>query len=104
LVQIPPDGIFRMPRTQPAAAEPRENGAGAAATGKHRLTREEMAAVIGQRIRPGAVVNLGIGIPTLASNFVRDEDDVTFTSENGVIGYSKLAAPGEGDPDVRNAG
>ncbi|MDO9443822.1 MAG: CoA-transferase [Dehalococcoidia bacterium] len=33
-----------------------------------------------------------------------EEDDITFTSENGVIGYGRLATPEEGDPDVWNAG
>ncbi len=63
-----------------------------------------MAAVIGRRLRPGSVVNLGIGIPTLASGYTREEDDILFTSENGVIGYGRVATPEEGDPDVWNAG
>ena len=63
-----------------------------------------MAAVIGQRIQPGWIANLGIGIPTFASNYVDPKDHVTFTSENGVIGYSRLAEAGEGDPDIVNAG
>lgn len=68
------------------------------------LTRDQMGAVLAQRIQPGWIVNLGIGIPVLASNFLRPEDDVTLTSENGVIGYGGLAAEGEEDPDIVNAG
>jgi 3-oxoacid CoA-transferase B subunit len=102
MVQIPADGVFRMPRPEQAAAEPREEAGGE--NGKHRLTREEIAHVIGQRMRPGYIANLGIGIPTMASSFVRPEDDITFTSENGVIGYGRLAKADEADPDIRNAG
>ena len=49
-------------------------------------------------------VNLGVGIPTLASSYVRPDADITLTSENGVIGYGKIATPEEADPDVWNAG
>ena len=102
MVQIPSDGVFRLAGQQQAAAAStasEEDG-----NGRHRLSRDEIAHVIGQRLQPGAIVNLGIGIPTLASGYVRPEDDVTFTSENGVIGYGRLASPDEGDPDIRNAG
>ena len=68
------------------------------------LTRDQMGAVLAQRIEPGWIVNLGIGIPILASNFLRPEDDITLTSENGVIGYGGLAAEGQEDPDLVNAG
>lgn len=102
LVQIPPDGVFRLAGQQPAAAT--EEADITAAGAKRRLSRDDIARVIGQRLRPGAVVNLGIGIPTLASSYVRPEDNITFTSENGVIGYGRLATPDEGDPDIRNAG
>ncbi len=101
LVQIPSDGIVRATGQQAAAAEPATDAPSGA---RRPLSREEIASVIGRRLRPGSVANLGIGIPTLASSYVRPEDDVTLTSENGVIGYGGLAAPGEGDPDIRNAG
>lgn len=105
LVPIRPHGMLRTERVQqapaPAAAAEASDGASA---GKRRLSREQMAAVIAQRLQPGWLVNLGIGIPTLASNHVTADRDVTFSSENGVIGYSRLAGPGEGDPDIVNAG
>ena len=47
----------------------------------------------GARLRPGWVVNLGVGMPTLASSHVRPEDDIIFTSENGVIGYGRSRPP-----------
>jgi 3-oxoacid CoA-transferase len=103
MVQIPADGIFRVERARPAVVETSDDGKDAE-NGKRRLTREQIAAVIGRRFRPGSVVNLGIGIPTLASSYTREEDDITLTSENGVIGYGKIATPEEADPDVWNAG
>ncbi|MDA1240246.1 MAG: 3-oxoacid CoA-transferase [Chloroflexi bacterium] len=101
MVQIPPDGILRPIRPPAPAVEAREEHAGG---GKRRLNREQMAAAIGRHFRAGSTVNLGIGIPTLASGYTRDEDDITFTSENGVIGYGRIATPEEADPDVWNAG
>ncbi|MDA0301318.1 MAG: 3-oxoacid CoA-transferase [Chloroflexi bacterium] len=101
LVQIGPDDVLRLDRPAVAVSAPERAEAG---TGKRRLTREDMAAVIAQRLQSGWLVNLGIGIPTLASNFVQQDRGVVFTSENGVIGYSGLAGPDEADPDVVNAG
>ncbi len=71
---------------------------------KQPLTRDQMGAVLAQHVGTGWIVNLGIGIPTLASNFFTDEQDITLTSENGVIGYGGLAAEGQEDPDLVNAG
>ncbi|MEX2446454.1 MAG: 3-oxoacid CoA-transferase [Dehalococcoidia bacterium] len=101
IVQIPADGVLRVARPfPPVAAE--EVGAGSDV--KRRLTREEMAAVIARRLQPGWLVNLGIGIPTSASSYVSADSGVTFTSENGVIGYGWLASPEEADLDIVNAG
>jgi 3-oxoacid CoA-transferase B subunit len=83
---------------------PASGSAAGSAGVEGRLSREQMAAVIAQRLEPGWVVNLGIGIPTLASSFLRPEDGVVLSSENGVVGYGALAAEGEADPDVVNAG
>lgn len=80
------------------------SGAPGSASVAGRLSREQMAAVIARRLEPGWVVNLGIGIPTLASSFLRPQDGVLLTSENGVVGYGALAAEGEADPDIVNAG
>ncbi len=71
---------------------------------KQPLNRDQIAAAIAQRIEHGSMVNLGVGMPTLVSNFVRAEQEVVFSSENGVIGYSALAAEGEEDRNVVNAG
>ncbi len=73
-------------------------------TDKQPLSREQITAVIAQRIELGWMVNLGVGMPTLVSNFVRPEQEVVFSSENGVVGYSALATEGEEDRNVVNAG
>ena len=70
---------------------------------KQPLTRDQMAAVLAQHIGTGWIVNLGIGIPTLASNFLLPEQEIVLHSENGVIGYGRLAGDGEEDPDTLNA-
>lgn len=67
------------------------------------LTRDQMAAVLAQHLGHGWIVNLGIGIPTGVSDFVTPEQEIVFTSENGVIGYGRLAGEGEEDPYTVNA-
>jgi 3-oxoacid CoA-transferase len=103
LVQIPADGIFTIERARPPVADASDEGNTKQAD-KRRLSREEIGAVIGRRLRPGSVVNLGVGMPTLVSSYVSEEDDILLTSENGVIGYGKIATPEEADRDVWNAG
>jgi 3-oxoadipate CoA-transferase beta subunit len=71
---------------------------------KQPLTRDQIAEVIARRLPKGWLVNLGVGMPTMVANFVVPEQELIFTSENGVIGYSGLAPEGQEDPDVVNAG
>lgn len=61
-----------------------------------------MAARLAQEFQNGWLVNLGIGIPTLCSNYVTEE--VTLHAENGVIGYGSLKPKGEEDLHMVNAG
>lgn len=70
---------------------------------RRRLTRDQMAAVLAQHLGDGWIVNLGIGIPTGVSNFLRPEQQIMLTSENGVVGYGRVAGEGEEDPDTVNA-
>lgn len=70
-----------------------------------RLERETMALRVAKEFQDGYIVNLGIGIPTLASNFVPEDKTVLFHSENGMIGYGPIAEePGDYDVDLINAG
>ena len=55
---------------------------------------------LAMEFQDGWVVNLGIGIPTLCSNFDFGDKEIIFHSENGVIGYGPLAAPGA-DPNAQ---
>lgn len=72
--------------------------------GKERLHREIVAMRVARELRDGDVVNLGIGIPTLCSQFVPEGRSVVYHSESGVLGYGPMAEPGEEDIDLINAG
>ncbi len=67
------------------------------------LTPELMAYKASTLLRPGEHVNLGLGLPTLISNFIGAEHDVTLHAENGILGYGPLAAEGEEDLHLYNA-
>jgi 3-oxoadipate CoA-transferase beta subunit len=69
-----------------------------------RWSREQMAARVARDIPEGAVVNLGIGLPTLVANHLPRDREVILHSENGVIGMGPAPAPGEEDYDLINAG
>ena len=49
-------------------------------------TRDQMAARAAKELKDGFYVNLGIGIPTLVSNYVPENVDITLQSENGMPG------------------
>lgn len=66
--------------------------------------RHQMAQRIAQEIQDGFVVNLGIGIPTLVSNYIADFKDVLLQSENGLLGIGAFPLQGEEDADLINAG
>ena len=69
-----------------------------------RWTRDEMARHVAQDIADGAVVNLGIGLPTLVANHLPPGREIMMHSENGVIGMGPAPAPGSEDYDLINAG
>jgi len=70
---------------------------------KEKLDRQVMALRVAKEFQDGNVINLGIGIPTLASNFVPAGREVMFQSENGMLGYGEITAAGEGNLDLVNA-
>jgi 3-oxoacid CoA-transferase subunit B len=68
------------------------------------LDKNQIAKRIAQEVKNNYFVNLGIGIPTLVANYVREDIAVEFQSENGVLGMGPFPFEGEEDPDVINAG
>lgn len=68
------------------------------------LDKNGIAQRIAKEIKDGFYVNLGIGIPTLVANFVRDDIQVEFQSENGILGMGPFPFEGEEDADLINAG
>ena len=68
------------------------------------LDKNQIAQRIAQEVKDGYYVNLGIGIPTLVANYVRNDISVEFQSENGVLGMGPFPFEGEEDADIINAG
>lgn len=68
------------------------------------LDKIGIAKRIAREVKDGFYVNLGIGIPTLVANYVRDDISVEFQSENGVLGMGPFPYEGEEDADIINAG
>lgn len=69
-----------------------------------RLTRDQMAARVAQDIPDGAVVNLGIGMPTMVAAHLPSGREIVLHTENGLLGMGPPPAAGEEDPDLINAG
>ncbi len=68
------------------------------------LTREQIAQRVAMDLKDGDYVNLGIGLPTLVSNYVPEGIEVVLHTENGMLGYGPFPYEGDEDPDLINAG
>lgn len=68
------------------------------------LDNQQLAELVARDIPAGAYVNLGIGQPTLVSDYLTPEDDVTLHTENGMLGMGAAAHGEDVDPDLINAG
>ncbi len=71
---------------------------------KAKLTRQQMCDRLAMEFQDGWIVNLGVGMPTLCSNYVDESRTIINHSENGVIGYGPLADAGYEDRHLVNAG
>ena len=65
---------------------------------------EQMCIRAASELKDGYYVNLGIGIPTLVSNYVPEDVDITLQSENGMLGVGPFPLDNEVDADIINAG
>lgn len=67
------------------------------------LPKDAIAMRVAKELENGQVVNLGIGIPSLCSQYISPHKDVIFHSENGVLNFGPLADASEINPDFINA-
>jgi len=68
------------------------------------LDRKDIAKRIAQELKNGWYVNLGIGIPTLIANYIPEDINIEFQSENGILGMGPFPYEDEEDADLINAG
>lgn len=72
--------------------------------GDSKIKRERIVRRASQELKDGMYVNLGIGIPTLCSNFLAPGVNITLQSENGILGLGPFPLEADLDPDLINAG
>lgn len=96
-IPLTQEKVFGLMRTMGRNVKVAEN-AGESGLG---LSPELMALRAARLLEPGQYVNLGIGLPTLVSDFISEH--ITLHAENGILGYGPLARSGEEDLDLYNA-
>ena len=69
-----------------------------------KMVKNYIAKRVAKELKDGDVVNLGIGLPTLVSNFIPDGIEIVLQSENGFLGMGSAPKEGNEDPDIVNAG
>ena len=70
----------------------------------NKWTAQEMAQRLARDIEPGWYVNIGIGMPEMVCENLREDDDIILQSENGILGMGPAPAPKQEDYDLINAG
>jgi len=70
----------------------------------NKLNRDQLAARVARDLPDGAVVNLGIGLPTLVGNHLAADREILLHSENGLLGMGPAPKPGQEDDEIINAG
>ncbi|AKA68211.1 3-oxoacid CoA-transferase subunit B [Clostridium scatologenes] len=69
-----------------------------------KTAKKIIAKRIAKELKDGDVVNLGIGLPTMVANYIAEDIDVVFQSENGFVGLGSIPEEGKEDMDIVNAG
>lgn len=69
-----------------------------------KISRQDLAARIAADIPEGAIVNLGIGAPTLVANYLPADEEIILHTESGMLGMGSAPEAGSVDPDLINAG
>lgn len=102
----PPSSSSSSPSSTSSSAVPLGTAANSKPVSSSTLIRERIGRRAAQEFENGMVVNLGIGIPTVAANYVPPHVNVKLQSENGLLGMGPYPVAGEtlADPDLTNAG
>ncbi len=69
-----------------------------------KTVKEVIAKRVARELKEGQLVNLGIGLPTMVSNYVDKNKMITFQSENGMVGMGKAPEEGKENDNIKNAG
>lgn len=65
--------------------------------------KEKIAKRVAKELNPGDIVNLGIGLPTLVPNYIRENIKIFFQGENGILGIAREIQEEIANPDLTNA-